>query len=123
MAALAMRRRRIAAKCGERSCTPIERAPIGGAPKQWAKARSASVGALAFLWVFGFDLTVIAIIGLIMLIGIVKKNAIMMIDFALERRRQEQKSAEQAILEAAELRFRPIMMTTMAAIFGVLPIA
>src|SRR5262249_40188682 len=83
----------------------------------------ASVGALAFLWLFGFDLSVIAIVGLIMLIGIVKKNAIMMIDFALERRRHEGKSAEAAILEAAELRFRPIMMTTMAAIFGVMPIA
>ncbi len=83
----------------------------------------ASVGALAFLWLFGFDLSVIAIIGLIMLIGIVKKNAIMMIDFALERRRNGHKSAEEAILEAAELRFRPIMMTTMAAIFGVMPIA
>ena len=83
----------------------------------------ASVGALAFLWVFGSDLSVIAIIGLIMLIGIVKKNAIMMIDFALERRRHEHKTAEEAIYEAAVLRFRPIMMTTMAAIFGILPIA
>jgi HAE1 family hydrophobic/amphiphilic exporter-1 len=72
--------------------------------------------------IFGFDLSVIAIIGLIMLIGIVKKNAIMMIDFALERRRHEGKSAEEAIYEAATLRFRPIMMTTMA-IFGTLPIA
>jgi hydrophobe/amphiphile efflux-1 (HAE1) family protein len=83
----------------------------------------ASVGALICLWLFGFDITVIAIIGLIMLIGIVKKNAIMMIDFALERRRHENKSAEEAIYEAATLRFRPIMMTTMAAIFGTLPIA
>ncbi len=64
-----------------------------------------------------------AIIGLIMLIGIVKKNAIMMIDFALERLRVEHKSAEEAIFEAAVLRFRPIMMTTMAAILGALPIA
>jgi multidrug efflux pump subunit AcrB len=72
---------------------------------------------------FGFDLTVIAIIGLIMLTGIVKKNAIMMIDFALERRRHENRSAEEAIYEAATLRFRPIMMTTMAAILGTLPIA
>jgi multidrug efflux pump subunit AcrB len=72
---------------------------------------------------FGFDLSVIAIIGLIMLIGIVKKNAIMMIDFALERRRQEHISAEEAIYEAATLRFRPIMMTTMAAVLGTLPIA
>ncbi|MBV9014130.1 MAG: efflux RND transporter permease subunit, partial [Alphaproteobacteria bacterium] len=83
----------------------------------------ASVGALAFLWLFGFDLSVIAIIGLLMLIGIVKKNAIMMIDFALERRRNEHKSAEEAIYEAAVLRFRPIMMTTMSAIFGIMPIA
>jgi len=66
---------------------------------------------------------VIAIIGLIMLIGIVKKNAIMMIDFALERVRHEHKSPEEAIYEAAVLRFRPIMMTTMSAIFGILPIA
>jgi hydrophobe/amphiphile efflux-1 (HAE1) family protein len=83
----------------------------------------ASFGALLCLLLFGFDLSVIAIIGLIMLIGIVKKNAIMMIDFALERRRNEQKSAEEAIYEAATLRFRPIMMTTMAAICGTLPIA
>src|SRR5579875_3478136 len=72
---------------------------------------------------FGLDLTLIAIIGLLMLIGIVKKNAIMMIDFALERRRHQHLSAEEAIYEAAILRFRPIMMTTMAAIFGMLPIA
>ncbi|MGC1890049.1 MAG: efflux RND transporter permease subunit [Stellaceae bacterium] len=83
----------------------------------------ASVGALLALQIFGFDLSIIAVIGLIMLIGIVKKNAIMMIDFALERRRHEGKSAEEAIVEAAVLRFRPIMMTTMAAIFGILPIA
>ena len=83
----------------------------------------ASVGALLCLTLFGFDLSVIAIIGLIMLIGIVKKNAIMMIDFALERRRHENKSAEEAIFEAATLRFRPIMMTTMAAILGTMPIA
>ncbi len=83
----------------------------------------ASVGALLCLELFGFDLSVIAIIGLIMLIGIVKKNAIMMIDFALERVRQEHKSAEEAIYEAAVMRFRPIMMTTMAAILGTLPIA
>jgi multidrug efflux pump subunit AcrB len=83
----------------------------------------ASVGALLSLEIFGFDLSVIAIIGLIMLIGIVKKNAIMMIDFALERVRQEHKTAEEAIYEASVLRFRPIMMTTMAAILGILPIA
>jgi hydrophobe/amphiphile efflux-1 (HAE1) family protein len=84
---------------------------------------AAAVGALAALDLFGFELTLIAIIGLLMLIGIVKKNAIMMIDFALERRRHQHLSAEQAIYEAAVLRFRPIMMTTMAAIFGILPIA
>ncbi len=84
---------------------------------------SAAVGALVVLRLFGFDLTMMAIIGLIMLIGIVKKNAIMMIDFALERLRVEQKTAEEAIYEAAVLRFRPIMMTTMAAILGALPIA
>ncbi|MBV9200682.1 MAG: efflux RND transporter permease subunit, partial [Alphaproteobacteria bacterium] len=83
----------------------------------------ASVGALLTLQLFGFDLSIVAVIGLIMLIGIVKKNAIMMIDFALERRRHDGKSAEEAIVEAAVLRFRPIMMTTMAAIFGILPIA
>ena len=65
----------------------------------------------------------IAIIGLIMLIGIVKTNAIMMIDFALERVRHEHNSAEEPIYEASVLLFRPIMMTTMAAIFGILPIA
>lgn len=84
---------------------------------------SASVGALFFLNIFGFDLTMMAIIGLLMLIGIVKKNAIMMVDFALERVRVEHKSAEEAIYEAAVLRFRPIMMTTMAAILVTLPIA
>ena len=84
---------------------------------------SASVGALFFLYVFGFDLTMMAIIGLLMLIGIVKKNAIMMIDFALERLRVEHMPAEKAIHEAAVLRFRPIMMTTMSAIFVTLPIA
>jgi multidrug efflux pump subunit AcrB len=69
------------------------------------------------------DLSVIAIIGLVMLIGIVKKNAIMMIDFALERQRAGDTTAEAAIYEACLLRFRPIMMTTMAAIMGGLPIA
>jgi multidrug efflux pump subunit AcrB len=84
---------------------------------------SASVGALVFLYLFGFDITMMAIIGLIMLIGIVKKNAIMMIDFALQRERGEHKSPEEAIYEAAMLRFRPIMMTTMSAVFVTLPIA
>jgi multidrug efflux pump subunit AcrB len=83
----------------------------------------ATVGALLCLEIFGFDLSVIAINGLIMLIGIVKKNAIMMIDFALERVRHEDKSPDEAIYEAALLRFRPTMITTMVAIFGILPIA
>jgi len=72
---------------------------------------------------FRMDLSVIAIIGLVMLIGIVKKNAIMMIDVALERQRAGDTTAEEAIYEACLLRFRPIMMTTMAAIMGGLPIA
>ncbi len=69
------------------------------------------------------DLSIYAFVGLIMLIGIVKKNAIMMIDFALERQRNEDKPPAQAIYEGALVRFRPIMMTTMAAIFGAVPIA
>jgi hydrophobic/amphiphilic exporter-1 (mainly G- bacteria), HAE1 family len=84
---------------------------------------SAGLGALATLLIFGDELNIYSFVGIIMLIGIVKKNAIMMIDFALERRRHEGMSAEEAIVEAAVLRFRPIMMTTMAAIFGILPIA
>jgi len=84
---------------------------------------SAGVGALIMLMLFGFDLTVIAIIGIILLIGIVKKNAIMMIDFALEAERTEGKRPLDAIHEACLLRFRPIMMTTMAALFGGLPLA
>jgi hydrophobe/amphiphile efflux-1 (HAE1) family protein len=84
---------------------------------------SAGVGALVMLMLFGYDLSVIAIIGVILLIGIVKKNAIMMIDFALEAERNEGKSPLDAIHEACLLRFRPIMMTTMAALFGGLPLA
>jgi hydrophobe/amphiphile efflux-1 (HAE1) family protein len=84
---------------------------------------SATVGALLALKLFNFDLTMMAIIGLIMLIGIVKKNAIMMIDFALARERSGGKTPEESIYEAAVLRFRPIMMTTTAALFGTLPIA
>jgi len=84
---------------------------------------SAGVGALFMLMLFGYDLSVIAIIGIILLIGIVKKNAIMMIDFALEAERSEGKSTLDAIHEACLLRFRPIMMTTFAALFGGLPIA
>ncbi len=83
---------------------------------------SAGIGAILTLMLFKMDLSVIAMIGIVMLVGIVKKNAIMMIDFAIERRRVGL-SAEAAIREAASLRFRPIMMTTFAAIFGALPIA
>src|SRR5579885_1618838 len=83
---------------------------------------SAGIGAILTLMLFGMDLSVIAMIGIVMLVGIVKKNAIMMIDFAIERRRVGL-SAEAAIREAATLRFRPIMMTTFAAIFGTIPIA
>ena len=83
---------------------------------------SAGIGAILTLMLFRMDLSVIAMIGIVMLVGIVKKNAIMMIDFAIERRRVGL-SAEAAIREAATLRFRPIMMTTFAAIFGTLPIA
>jgi multidrug efflux pump subunit AcrB len=84
---------------------------------------SAGVGALVMLMLFHYDLSVIAIIGVILLIGIVKKNAIMMIDFALQAERLEGKSPLEAIHEACLLRFRPIMMTTFAALFGSLPIA
>jgi len=84
---------------------------------------SAGVGALIMLMLFHYDLTVIAIIGIILLIGIVKKNAIMMIDFALEAERRTGKSPLDAIHQACLLRFRPIMMTTMAALFGGLPLA
>ncbi|MBV9061594.1 MAG: efflux RND transporter permease subunit [Alphaproteobacteria bacterium] len=84
---------------------------------------SAAVGALITLWLFGVPLSLYAFVGMIMLIGIVKKNAIMMIDFALSRERGEGISAHDAIVEAASVRFRPIMMTTMAALMGTLPIA
>jgi multidrug efflux pump len=79
---------------------------------------SAGVGALLSLLITGTDLTVIALIGIILLIGIVKKNAIMMIDFAMHLKRSQNKSSREAIYEAAQLRFRPIMMTTMAALLG-----
>jgi multidrug efflux pump len=84
---------------------------------------SASVGAILALMLFKIDLNVISIIGIVLLIGIVKKNAIMMIDFALVAERQEGKSTRDSIFEACMLRFRPILMTTMAAIFGALPLA
>jgi multidrug efflux pump len=84
---------------------------------------SAGVGALLALMFFRTDLNVIAIIGIVLLIGIVKKNGIMMIDFALEAERKEGKGPEEAIYQACLLRFRPIMMTTMAALLGALPLA
>jgi multidrug efflux pump subunit AcrB len=84
---------------------------------------SAGVGALLFLLLFREDFGIIALIGMVLLIGIVKKNAIMMIDFALEAERHEHKSPLDAIREACLLRFRPIMMTTMAALLGGLPLA
>jgi multidrug efflux pump len=84
---------------------------------------SAGVGAILALLVTGTELGVVALIGIILLIGIVKKNAIMMIDFALEAERNEGKPAEEAIYQACLLRFRPIMMTTFAALFGGLPLA
>jgi len=84
---------------------------------------AAGVGALLTLLIFGKELNIYGFVGIIMLIGIVKKNAIMMIDFALEAERKEGKSPEDAIYEGALVRFRPIMMTTMAALMGTLPIA
>ncbi len=84
---------------------------------------SAGVGALIWLMLFRYDLSVIAIVGIVLLIGIVKKNAIMMIDFALEAEREHGKSPVEAIHEACLLRFRPIMMTTMSALFAGLPLA
>jgi HAE1 family hydrophobic/amphiphilic exporter-1 len=83
---------------------------------------SASLGALLTLWWFDVELTIIAMIGIILLVGIVKKNAIMMVDFAIEARARGA-APRDAIREACLLRFRPIMMTTMAALFGTLPIA
>src|SRR5262245_54670627 len=84
---------------------------------------SASVGAMLALLLFGMDPNVISIIGIVLLIGIVKKNAIMMIDFALAAEREQHKPARDAIYEACLLRFRPILMTTMAALVGALPLA
>jgi multidrug efflux pump len=83
---------------------------------------SAGIGALLALMMAGDDLTIVAIIGIILLIGIVKKNAIMMIDFALDAERHEGKSPRDAIYQACLLRFRPILMTTMAAVLGALPL-
>ena len=84
---------------------------------------SAGVGALLALMMFNTELSIIAFIGVILLIGIVKKNAIMMIDFAIERQRHGHLSASQAIFKACQLRFRPILMTTVCAIFGAIPLA
>jgi HAE1 family hydrophobic/amphiphilic exporter-1 len=83
----------------------------------------AGFGALLVLLIFGMDLSVYAFVGIIMLVGLVKKNAIMMIDFAVEAEREQGKTARDAIIEACLVRFRPIMMTTMAALMGTLPIA
>ena len=83
---------------------------------------SAGLGALATLMLFGFDFSLIALIGLVLLIGIVKKNGIMMVDFAIEAERSQGLSTEAAIRQAALLRFRPIMMTTMAALLGAVPL-
>ncbi len=84
---------------------------------------SAGVGALLALILFGYDLSIIALIGIVLLMGIVKKNAIMMIDFAIEAERGQGLSPRAAIVQASMLRFRPIMMTTLAALFGALPLA
>jgi HAE1 family hydrophobic/amphiphilic exporter-1 len=84
---------------------------------------SAGLGALLTLMIFHRELDIYAFVGLIMLIGIVKKNAIMMIDFALDKQRREGEDAHRAIYDACVIRFRPIMMTTMSALMGTLPIA
>ncbi|MBY0428466.1 MAG: efflux RND transporter permease subunit, partial [Alphaproteobacteria bacterium] len=83
---------------------------------------SAGIGAILFLMLFGMDLNVLSLVGIVLLIGIVKKNAIMMVDFAMQARASGQ-SPQDAIYNACMLRFRPIMMTTFAALFGTLPIA
>src|SRR5207253_4413889 len=84
---------------------------------------AATFGALGTLMLFGQELNIYGYVGLIMLIGIVKKNAIMMIDFALDARRSRNKPAEEAIFEACIVRFRPIMMTSFSALAGTLPIS
>ena len=84
---------------------------------------SAGVGALLALMLYGYDLSVVALIGIVLLMGIVKKNAIMMIDFALEAERKQGLSPRESIVQASLLRFRPIMMTTLAALFGAIPLA
>ena len=84
---------------------------------------SAGIGALLALMLVGADLSLVGLVGVVLLMGIVKKNAIMMIDFAIEAERTRGASPEAAITEACLLRFRPIMMTTLAALFGALPLA
>ena len=84
---------------------------------------AAGLGALLTLLLFGHDLNLYSFVGIVLLLGIVKKNAIMMIDFALQAQRKEGKSPEEAIFEGCLKRFRPIMMTTMAALLGTLPVA
>jgi HAE1 family hydrophobic/amphiphilic exporter-1 len=84
---------------------------------------TAGLGALLTLWLFGIELNMYAFVGIIMLVGIVKKNAIMMIDFAIEAQRKDGKDPAEAIYQACLIRFRPIMMTTFAALMGSLPIA
>jgi multidrug efflux pump subunit AcrB len=83
---------------------------------------SAGVGALLMLWAFHFDLSVIALVGIILLIGIVKKNGIMMVDFAIQAEREQHLTPEESIRQACLLRFRPIMMTTMAALLAAVPL-
>jgi HAE1 family hydrophobic/amphiphilic exporter-1 len=83
----------------------------------------AGFGALVTLAVFNSELNIYAFVGIVMLVGLVKKNGIMMVDFALEAKKSGEKSASEAIYEACMIRFRPIMMTTMAALMGTLPIA
>jgi multidrug efflux pump len=83
---------------------------------------SAGIGALLALMLFGEDLTIIALIGIILLIGIVKKNAILMIDFAIDAQRHQGATPREAIFQACLLRFRPILMTTVAAMFGAFPL-
>jgi hydrophobic/amphiphilic exporter-1 (mainly G- bacteria), HAE1 family len=83
---------------------------------------AAGAGAIATLMLFGFDFSLVAMIGVILLIGIVKKNGIMMVDFAIAAEREQHLPAVEAIRQAALLRFRPIMMTTMAALFGGVPL-
>src|SRR5215210_3554360 len=84
---------------------------------------SAGLGALLTLMLFGYELNIYGMVGILMLIGIVKKNAIMMIDFAIDAQRNDHKSSFDAIYQACLVRFRPIMMTTLAALMGTLPIA